>query len=203
MRTVTIIGVLGVLAAGGAAMGQYQYTGSQIGSPDGTAKFDGIADGQSLLGYTESGLTVSMDHIEYKWQPLGFDASGNYYPNGGDYEQAVVTQSGGGDFGALEFQVSDGWYKPDIYAWIQVLNNGVTVADYNYDVAAGDVIGVGGGGFDELRVAAYYSAAERDAHSPTGYNAIAIDNMSYGAIPAPATAGLLGLGALFAGRRRR
>lgn len=187
----------------GAAMGQYQYSGASIGTPDGWAKFDTLKTGDSLDGYTEAGMVVDTNWTEYQWQPLGFDASGCYYQNGGYSGQTYISQVGGADFNAVEFQVSDGWYKNDIFAWVQVYNNGSQVASYDYNVNAGTVIGVGGGGFDEIRVQAYYDAASRDAHSPSSYGALAIDNLKYAAVPAPGALALLGAGGLIAGRRRR
>ncbi len=115
-----------------------------------------------------------------------------------------IMRTDGHAFDTAELQVGAGFGGPTVYLWIQALSNGVQVASFDIDKNYGDYIGITGGGFDEIRIGGYNDADSRNAHSETNYQALAVDNVSYGGpVPTPSAAALLGLGGLMAGRRRR
>ena len=212
MKTAIVIGAL--LVTAGAAQAAVMYTG-QDGAfvATDTAIFD-----DTVLG--GGGTTATMPGIDthgmnfrsiYVNEPDGFwgysfpggDGTASCYFNGGQNDMMAFSRLDSGDFDTVEMQMGGGFAGPAGFFWVTAYNNGAQVASFDLDANYGVWVGVTGGGFDEVRVGGYQDAATRDAHDDHGYNAVAIDNVSYGIIPAPATAGLLALGGLVAARRRR
>ncbi len=71
---------------------------------------------------------------------------------------------------------------------MQAFNNGSLVYQADRDLSVpGEYLGLMGGGFDEVRIGSYVNAATRDLHDAAQRNAIAIDNLRAGSIPAPGT----------------
>ncbi len=134
----------------------------------------------------------------------GGDGTASCYFNGGANDVMGIRRVDGHDFDTVELQVGAGWGGPTVYLWIQAFNNGAPVASFDMDKNYGEYIGITGGGFDEIRIGGYNDAGTRDGHSETNYNALAVDNVSYGGpVPTPGACALLGLAGLAAGRRRR
>lgn len=167
------------VAVGASAQPSFHTGTSVIGSPDGQAVFCCLNTGDSLSHYQEDGLDVHINHTHFSWSPCGMTPQ-MYYLNGGAFELVVITQIDGSDFGALEVDVSNGWGSCESYVWVTAYLDGAQVGDFTADVPSGSLVGLSGGGFDEVRIGAYFDAATRDLKDPAGYNAIAIDNATYG-----------------------
>jgi hypothetical protein len=180
--------------------------------------------------YSDGGLTVTA----VGGQPSGgsFEPIGSYvYWNGIGQMQwyvpfagyTAITLSGGGNFQALEFLATGGWRVTTTnYTAYEVLEQGAVVASGTlrndaiccadgtnpYQVVGWQTIGFFGGGFDEVRLQNFSSAAQR--FDPTDFQALALDNIA--AIPsvAPVPGPIVGAGwpafilvALWYGSRRR
>ena len=212
MKKTIVVSALLVMA--GSTQAAVFYTG-QDGAfiPTDTAIFDDTVLGGggttgTMPGIDTHGMNFRSIYVD---NPSGFwgyafpggDGTASCYFNGGANDIMAFSRLDNGDFDTVEFQVGAGWSGPDGFYWFTVFNNGVQVDSFDLDAPYGTWVGITGGGFDEVRVGAYVDAASRDAHDDQGYNAVAIDNVGYGIIPAPTSAGLLALGGLFAARRRR
>ncbi len=125
------------------------------------------------------------------------------YFNGGRNDIMKFTRLDAGDFDTVEFQVGTGYAGPNMFAWITVWNNGGQVASFDVDTTFGTYLGITGGGFDEVRFQAHVAAGTRDLDIEITFGAGAVDNFSYGVIPAPGAIALLGLAGLVSKRRRR
>jgi len=171
------------------------------------ALFNDLTDGQSLLGYEEDGVRVSVNRTYYNWDVPGLDSSGMFYPNTGSLELVDISRSSGADFQDLDMQIASGWSPESIgtvFVWVQLYNDGSLVQEFDIDMLAGSYLGFAGGGFDQVLIGSYVNAERRDLHNPFERNAIAIDNLRLGTlVPAPASTAMLGLGLLMGTRRRR
>lgn len=192
-----------------ASAGIFTFGGenSMIGDVTNAANFNSLTPGQSLMGYEEDGLRVSVNRTYFSWEAPGFDGSEMFYANTGSLGLVDISLSSGADFNDLDMQISSGW-TPDlvgtVYLWLQLYDDGNLVAEFDLDTDAGNYIGIAGGGFDQLLIGSYANAEIRDSHTPNARNAIAIDNISAGTfVPAPTTSGLLLLGGIASIRRRR
>ena len=206
MMRITLAVATAAFVAVGSHAGVSAYTSntSEIVNVTNTALFDDIVTNTPLQNYTEDGLRVHIDDFAFGgFTPPGFDGSGFWYPNGGVTELGDITKTDGTDFDSIDFQVSHGFGGNQIWVWMQVYNDGGLIAEFDFDVIGGTYIGVTGGGFDQILVGSYADGATRDEHDPANLNAIAIDNMNAGIIPAPGALAVLGLAGLTARRRRR
>lgn len=211
MRT-SLIGVAAFLATAGSAHAAITaYLGQDGGFiADDTAIFDdtplangGTSDGPiDTHGMRFRSVNTNANFWGYAFP--GGNGTASMYFNGGASDVLGTTMLDNSDFTQVETMVGAGFGGPNVFLWVQAMNNGVQVASFDLDTQYGQYIGVTGGGFDEVRIGGYNDAATRDAHSETGFQALAVDNFSYGGrIPAPSAAALLGLGGLLAARRRR
>jgi len=204
----------GILCAVGSATAGTLYVGHDANFvPNDTAIFDDtvLAGGQTtatIPGIDTHGINAKSIYVNeadgfWGYAFPGGNGTPSCYFNGGQNDVMSVTRLGGGDFDTIETMLGAGWGSPGFY-WIQTYNNGVQVDSFDLDAAYGTVIGIRGADFDEVRFAAYNDGPTRDAHSETGYNAVAIDDFAWGGlVPTPGAAGLLGLAAMSAARRKR
>jgi hypothetical protein len=205
-----------VLACVGSASASISvYTGHDGGfSPDDTAIFDDTVIGGGGTTDTQPGIdthginitSVLSNGVNGFWGYAfnGGNGTPSCYFNGGKQDIMSITRLGGGDFSTVEMQVGNGFGADPQFIWARAFNNGSPVGDFDIDLAAGGILGMTGGGFDEFRIAVYSDAGTRDQHNEANYGAGAVDNFAWkGAVPAPGAAALLGLAGLAAGRRRR
>jgi len=187
-----------------ASISTYTSDISQIGSETNYADFNELVVEQSLLGYQEDGLQVSSHRDYFSWDAPGLDGSEMYYANTGALELIEISKVDGSDFNDMDMQLSSGW-SPNgpgtMYLWMQVYSDGGLVAEFNLDVLTGDYVGLTGGGYDTVMIGSYVNAEIRDLHDAGQWNAIAIDNLRAGTVPAPGTLLIPALAA--AGLRRR
>lgn len=185
----------------------YVDTTSLILDVTNSANFDALVPNQSLFGYQEDGLRVSINRTYFSWDAPGLDGTGMFYPSTGSLERVDITLSSGADFQDIDMQIGSGWSPGSIgtvYLWVQLLNDGSLVEEFDLDIDAGSYLGFAGGGFDQILIGSYVNAERRDLHNPFERNAIAIDNITAGSIvPAPAPFAVLGLGLLVSTRRER
>jgi len=107
-QTVTVFG-LGACCSVASALVLIHEGGSVILDTLGVATFDDLGPGDSLVGYEEDGLRLSLDDIQGGgFIPTGFDDSGFYYPSGGGFDLINVMRTDGVAFKALEMNVSSG-----------------------------------------------------------------------------------------------
>lgn len=192
-----------LVLAGSAGAAVTQYYGAQIGSPSGFATFTGY-------GYDPSGNPVNEGGMQF-WM-FGSDTSGyggcssdgyGYYSDGGGNTATQIIRQGGGNFGAVEFVAADGWGQCYNYGYVEAYLGGNLQNSFDVEGNANSTVYGFVGTFDELRVAFYNNANDRNTHSFQTYNAGTIDHVTWGAVPAPGAAAILGLAGLTAGRRRR
>ena len=204
-----MLGSLLCVVTTSASAGIFTFGGenSMIGDVTNAANFNSLIPGQSLMGYEEDGLRVSVNRTYFSWDAPGLDGSEMFYASTGSLELVDISLSSGADFNDLDMQISSGWTPNQVgpvYLWLQLYDNGNLVAEFDLDTDAGNYVGIAGGGFDQLLIGSYASAEVRDSHTPNARNAIAIDNISAGTfVPAPGTAGILLLGGIAGTRRRR
>lgn len=208
----SMLAVGAVIGLAGATEGAITaYLGQDGGfTPTDTAIFDdtALANGgtQNSPVDTHGMRFRSVNTVANFWGYAfpGGDGTASLYFNGGAADVLGVTMLDTSDFNQVETMVGAGFGGPNVYLWVQAYNNGVQVGSFDLDTTYGSYIGVKGGGFDEVRIGGYNDAASRDAHNELNFQALAVDNFSYGGvIPAPGAAGLLGLAGLSAARRRR
>jgi hypothetical protein len=203
LKIATLLAAALTLNAVALATVTFHQGSTEIGSLLGDATFDTMATYDPLQNYMEDGLTLDVDDFAFVFTPPGFDPAWGppYYPNGGAYDDVVITRTDGGDFEVLEMNISHGFGGTDIYAWARAYLDGGMEAEFDLDVQGGELIGFTGV-FDELRISSYSDAATRDLHIPDSFQAIALDNVAFGYIPEPASLALLGMGVLLLSRRR-
>ncbi len=184
-QTATVLG-LGACCSLASASVLIHEGGSLLLDTLGVATFDDLGPGDSLVGYEEDGLRLSIDAIQGGgFIPTGFDGSGFYYPSGGGFDLINVMRTDGVAFEALEMNVSSGLGAGSTnFMWIQVWDDGWLVAEFDIDLPQGTLIGITGT-FDEVRLGSYFSAAQRDAHEMTNLNVLALDNVAFGTILGP------------------
>ena len=206
------LSVAALMVAAGSAIGAITpYTGQQVVNVQGNANFN-AAPPSGVQFYQEGGLDFSMDtdaggNPQYIYNypflyPGGGDNTNVLY-TGGSYDVVHVKRTDGQNFNSIEMQTGNGFGANPHYVWIRALNNDVPVGDFDFDVSTGTYTGLTGGGFDEIWVSATYDVNQRNMHDEHGYHALMADNFTFGTIPAPGSAAVLGLGGLVASRRRR
>lgn len=158
---------------------------SQIVRLDGEARFDDAPYMRRWPTYHEGGLDIHLDDDIWHHSPsIGLPDLPLYFANGGHTDVIVITKSDGGAFDALEANVSNGWNDPEhTWIWIQAWHDGELVGESDLDALTGETIGVMGE-FDEVRIGAYESALIRDQHNRANLNAIAMDDIRFGATDA-------------------
>jgi len=180
---------------------------SMISDVTNAADFNSLTHGQSLMGYEEDGLRVSVNRTYFSWDAPGLDGSEMFYANTGSLELVDISLSSGVDFNDLDMQVSSGWTQNGIgtvYLWIQLYDDGGLVGEFDLDSQSGQYVGIAGGGFDQVLIGSYATGEIRDGHTPNARNAIAIDNISAGTfVPAPGAFALFVVGGIAGMRRRR
>ena len=172
-----------------AGISTYTDASSQISSITNSADFNGLINFQSLYEYNEDGLEVSIDRSYFSWNPPGFDGSEMFYAGTGSLDLVEISL-GGSDFADIDMQVSSGWLEngpATMYLWVQAYQDGNLVQEFDIDAIGGQYIGLQGGGFDQLFIGSYVTAEVRDLHDASQRNAIAIDNIRAGTVPAPGT----------------
>jgi hypothetical protein len=213
---IVIAGVLAIAANGAAAVTLTLGSGSAVPVADRTATFDDVGVNTNLLGYTEDGLTISVDSFAYE----GFNAFSTgssvfdlHYGIAGNNSFVTITNADAADFFGLEMRVGTGFLGCMAtdglgcsIVW-ETLSNGITTGNgriNNYD--NGGYFGwTDALGFDEFRIAGF----ENLTNTFGGPNAIALDDVRASLIaPVPVPAGifmlgsaLLGFGALRRNRR--
>ncbi len=209
MYTHAVLGSLTLAILSGnalSAISVYTSDESQMGSITNFADFNGLANFQSLDGYQEDGLRVSASRDYFSWDAPGLDGSEMFYASTGALEMIDISLVNGDDFEDLDMQVSSGWSPSEIgtmYLWIQLYSAGSLIQEFDVDATTGEYIGITGGGFDQVMIGSYASAAVRDLHDSSQRNAIAIDNMSAGiVVPAPGVLAIPALALMGVGRRR-
>jgi MYXO-CTERM domain-containing protein len=195
--------VAALVFAGAAGASVTQYYGAQIQNPSGFATFTGY-------GYDPAGNPVTEGGMQF-WM-FGQDTSGysgyngdgyGYYSDGGGFAPTQIIRSGGGNFGALEFVAADGWGQSYNYGYAEALLGGVSQGTFDIEGNANSTVYGFSGGFDELRVAFFNNVNDRNQHNLNNYSAGTIDHVTWGGVPTPGAAAVLGLAGLTAGRRRR
>ena len=198
-----------LLATSGACAGitSYTDTSSMLTDITNSADFNGLAPGQSLVGYEEDGFRLNVNRTYFSWDAPGLDGSEMFYSNTGALELVEITMSNGEDFRDVDMQISSGWTQSQVgltYIWAQLYDDGQLVGEFDVDMVTGSYLGLAGGGFDQILIGSYVTASIRDAHNSNERNAIAIDNLRQGTlVPAPGAALLLGMGSLAFTRRTR
>ncbi len=206
--SIGLFGAIALTTAASASISTYTHDASLIEDDTNNADFDGLINEQSLLGYEEDGLRVSVERDYFAWNAPGLDGSPHFYASSGSYELVDISLSDEGNFSDFEMQVSSGWTAESIgsvYLWIQLYDNGDLIGELDLNTTSGDYVGITGGGFDQILVGSYVTEERRDEHNANGWNAVAIDNISVGTyvpVPAPGTLAISGV-ALIGLRRRR
>ncbi len=159
------------------------YTGDRLPEPDAHASFVDLIDG-APIAYEEAGLRFDVPGaVAFKSSRNGFEGTDNLYPGGGAFARLTIRRADGLPIEVLQFQVSDGFQTAQVFVWATAVVDGEATATFDLDLTAGDTIGFVGP-FDEIRVGAYQSPSARDAHNETAVNALAVDNVCIGAMPA-------------------
>ncbi|HTL35375.1 MAG TPA: calcium-binding EGF-like domain-containing protein, partial [Kofleriaceae bacterium] len=156
-----------------------QYYGTRIGNVGGFATFTGfnyvttaaITDG--LMEFWMYG----QDASPYS----GCNGDGYaYYSNGGGVAATRVRRTNGAEFGSLEFVAADGWGQCYNYGYVELYKAGVLQGAFDIEGHANSTVYGFTGSFDEVRVAFYQTAAQRNTHSFSTYNAGLIDHVTFG-----------------------
>lgn len=210
MNRITIASTAGMLltvTAASAGVTQYTSDGSMLTDVTNSADFNALVPGQSLMGYEEDGLRLSVNRTYFSWDAPGLDGSEMFYSNTGALELVDITLNSGDNFQDVDMQIASGWTADaigEVYIWAQLYDDGSLVGEFDVDLMSGSYLGFAGGGFDQILIGSYVTADLRDAHNPTERNAIAIDNLSVGTfVPTPGATLLIGFGMLAGTRRRR
>ncbi len=209
MKNQGLLGLMTIAAIVGASnadIATYTSDSTMIGDVTNSADFNGLVDEQSLDGYQEGGLEVSVSRDYYSWNAPGLDGSEMFYASTGALELVDISLVSGEDFSDIDMQISSGWSPIAVgtmYLWVQLYDGESLVSEFDIDATTGEYVGFTGGGFDLIRIGSYASSEIRDSHDENARNAIAIDNISVGTfVPAPGSLAL-GFVGLVAMRRRR
>ncbi len=179
-----IAGSLSIALAAPATASVTQYYGTQITSSAGTTSFDNPGFSVTTGTYSEGGMSFWMfgDDAWGGYTGCNGDNSGGYYSNGGGHNPTQIIRTDAQDFDAVEFQFYDGWGQCVNYGYAEIYLNNVLVGAFDIDGNANSTIVGFKGTFDEVRVAFYYSAADRDQHNLNSYSAGGIDQVNYGTV---------------------
>jgi hypothetical protein len=142
--------------------------------------------------YTEDGITVEQVNGElndiwptYTW--WGAEGNKAWYPSGGDSGYTKITKQDSSDFVNMGLLIGSGYGANDPMTYVyDVLNNGVSVLSGTlFRNTPQNYLGFSGGGFDEVRIGAYYG--NNPNQTLNGYQALAIDSIETSRVPEPAT----------------
>jgi hypothetical protein len=170
-----------------------------------------------LTSYVEGGLSITFPHYAYVSYDAGFPglgfSGGFHYPSSGVNAPTTIKTTDSALMYAVEFTAGDGWAGLDqiYFTWQTKLGGSATGGGYYIgDQSQVLVFGIADpAGFDTLLVAAYMNEELAMAGIiPSGYNALALDNLAVQVgpgmvIPEPSTLALCGLGVLILVVRRR
>jgi len=209
-RVFCSIGALSLAASlAGADIGYSTSHTARFGGGN-IATFDNLAEGDSLVGYTENGIVVDVFGSSFQWDAPGMGGSSLYYADTGALSQVAISLESGISFSSIEMQISSGWNigsRGTEFVWVQVFDDKDLVIEFDIDMISGGVLSLSGDqSFDTVLIGAYASDAIRDSHNPWARNAIALDDIRINGearIPAPSSLALGALGILGASRRRR
>ena len=158
--------------------GATQYYGVRINHELGFADFDGVPEGTAP--YVEGGMRFWIfGQPNYRWSGCNGDGVG-YYPSGGGYHPTQILRVDGGDFTSVEFIAGDGWGHCYNYGIVQAYRDGTLLATFYVEGDANSTVYGFTGRFDELRVAFFENATDRNAGNINGYSAAAIDHVRFG-----------------------
>jgi hypothetical protein len=163
--------------------------------------FEGLPDTTTFGSiYTEDNITVEQvngyeNNIWTTYQFWGAEGSRSWYPNGGDVGYTKITRQDNSDFQNIGLLIGSGYftYSPTNYVY-DLWQDGLSVLSGTlFRVGSPDYLGFGDGGFDEVRLAAYFV----NSPDPTqiGYQGLAIDSIELSGVPTsvPEPTSLLGL----------
>lgn len=180
-----------------------------VTSIDRNATFDNIVTDNSLLGYMEDGIIISVDDFAFvdTYFAVGpaFDG-GLHYGTSGNSDYVSIKTTDEVDIYSIVMGLGDGWgaNNPLNITW-ETWKNGVKIGGMsNNNLVGGQYYGFrDNNGFDELRIAAFNQA---DGILGT-FQAIAIDDVRLQltpSVPVPGAIWLLGSGVIcMVGFRRK
>lgn len=166
--------------------------------------FEGLPVGFGGSVYVED--EIKVDQINGEANDIvslgfsGFEGSGSWYPNGGDYGYTKITRANGSDFVNIGLLRDSGFGSSQTTYVYQLLKGGASILSGTLfgTTNFAEYLGFSGGGFDEVRLGNYLGNDPNQTLS--GYNALAIDSIELSGsnvqpIPTPALLpGLIGLG---------
>ncbi len=167
--------------------------------------FEGLPDSVNYGSiYIEDGIKVEQvngepDDIWTTFTSWGAEGQKAWYPNGGDSGFTKITRSDNSDFIDFGLLRGSGYISdaPITYVYA-LLQNGVIVFSGNLFSLTSGYLGFAGGGFNEVRLGAYYGNNPNQTLS--GFQALAIDSIELSGSPAQPVPtpvllpGLIGLG---------
>jgi PEP-CTERM motif len=171
--------------------------------------FEGLPDTGSFGSvYTEGGITVQqvngeLNDIWTTYQSWGAEGSNSWYPNGGDIGYTKISRQDNRDFVNIGMLIGSGFGSkpstPPVTYVYQLLQDGISVFSGTlFRNTSPNYLGFSDGGFDEVRLAAYFGNNPNQTLS--GFQALAIDSIELSqpqSVPEPGTImGLLAFGAL-------
>lgn len=201
MKTqMSVLAVLGLAGAAGASV--TQYYGNQIANFGGVASMNSVPN-VDYRTHQEGNMIFTIGVNDDFSNYGGCGGDNGLYSNGGGFTPTVIKRDNGSNLGAVEFEFGDGWGQCLNFGYAEAYLGGVLQNSFDIDGSANSTIAGFSGNFDELRVAFFVDANTRNLHDFSQYSAGLIDEVGYGAVPAPGAAAVLGLAGLAAGRRRR
>ena len=211
MKKLLIATFLPALFAGAASATTVFSNSGVVTTPTNVATFNSLtSDEISLSAYQEDGIYVTVPDVTFvNFTPFsnGGATTGFHYGSGGNNSWVTISLVGGGNIGALDFLLGDGFIGITTTNFIWETFFGTTSTGFG-EIALNKGTTVGWSdsvGFTSIRVAANII----DINSFGQYQAIALDNIRISSIvnnvPEPSSLALFGLGlaALGFSRKRR
>lgn len=165
--------------------------------------------------YEEDGIKVEQmltdgDDIATTFNEWGAKGFRSWYTNGGDYGYTRITRVNNIDFQNIGLLRGTGWGStlpnPITYVYELLNNGGLVLSGSVFSTQSPGYLGFSGGGFDEVRLAAYYG--DKPTQIIGGYNGLVIDSIELSGdvapIPTPALLpGLIGIGTAVLRKRKQ